>query len=499
MSESELMQQIDQNVAFIQLRGHPYQRTAQGPNGDEVVDCNVTLNRLAQVTGYIEHISDGVQAVKEHLHELLEGQGYYGIDRKLKHGESLSFDDAFSLGTFVCSALNRPLNNAIASKIRNLAPYETHLLQATALLSAMSAKEGYVGLTADEIAGLVAATLEVDTVVRVNYSKRILAFGGMGGDRGYWLNGARSKLFSLSTLSAIALSTDGAVHKHHSYPNTSKVAGQSAIEAFGARSDFHSQEAFQRLLDETHLFMSSCHDTRTLHTLSHLLRSETINHVIGPLAFTLTRDTPIQGFIGVNGKIHPETIIQALRMLHEKRFQRYDNSAAYCGTDLQAVPPEMLSPETYAHTADARSHVLLDEIAPPPNATLASFLVNGENAGTYALYPEDFYPDAVLSQFSFNDLVIPNEEDKIHYYNSKALSAQDTAKARYLAMTVGLGLFVRYALDQDDALYPKTRRVNQQYLRAYTDRAYSILQQGLAAQKLQEYVDATQKYSGGRV
>src|ERR1700731_5229462 len=90
--ESIKMQQIDQNVAFIQLRGHPYQQTVQGPNGDEVVDCNVTLNRLARVTGYIERVSDRVQAVEEYLHELLEGEGYYGIDCKLKHGESLSFD-----------------------------------------------------------------------------------------------------------------------------------------------------------------------------------------------------------------------------------------------------------------------------------------------------------------------------------------------------------------------------------------------------------------------
>src|SRR5690606_20862012 len=115
-----------------------------------------------------------------------------------------------------------------------------------------------------------------------------IAFGGMGGDKGYPLNGTNTKLFSLSTLASVALAADGPVHKHHSYPNTSKVAGQSAIEAFGARSDFHSEERFAQVLTESNLVMSSCHDTRTLHSLSHKLKGETINHVIGPLAFTLS-------------------------------------------------------------------------------------------------------------------------------------------------------------------------------------------------------------------
>lgn len=486
----------DNPVAFIKLQGEPYQRTIEGKNGPEEVDCNVTLTNLANNTGYIEQLPKTVAQIEPHIRELTEGAGFDGIDKKLKHGGELSFDDAFSLATFVCAGLNKPLNAELAERIKNVGPHETHLLQATALLSAMSAKEGYAGLTPSEIAGVVAATIKADTVLRIPTDGEVLSLGGMGGDRGYPIVGGQSKLFSLSTLSSIALAVDGQVHKHHSYPNTAKVAGQSAIESLGARSDFHTPQAFEAVIQETGLVMSSCHDTRTLHTLSHLLRGETINHVIGPLSFTMSADVPLHGFIGVNEKVHPETVIEALQILDQRGYQRYANSAVYCGTDLSDVPDEMLDPRIYTSSIDAKEHVVVDEIAPPPYSSLVAFLVNGENMGTYVLRPGDFYEEGELAKIDFEELVIPNTREAILFTNEQAIRGLDHAKARYLAMTVGLGLFVRHDLACPDALNRGDRKVNQDYLRMRTKQAYSMLVEGDAAQKMRQYVAVTQQYAG---
>ena len=76
----------------------------------------------------------------------------------------------------------------------------------------MSTKEAYVGLVAEEIAGMVAATIYLDTVVRTKHDGSVVAFGGMGGDKGYPLNSHVTKLFSVSTLAAVVLSADGSVH-----------------------------------------------------------------------------------------------------------------------------------------------------------------------------------------------------------------------------------------------------------------------------------------------
>jgi len=484
-------------VSFIQLKGEPYQRMV-GNADPELVDCNVSLDALVQNSGYISELPSKIDQSSEHLQPLFNEGGYYGLDDKLKHGQNLTFSEAFSLIAFVTSALNKPLLDVMVDRIQNLGPHETHLLQAVALLSSMSAKEVFASLTAEEIAGMVAATLHLDTVARAFFPQSTLAFGGMGGDKGYPLGKGRSKLFSLSTLSSVASAIVGPTHKHHSYPNTSKVAGQSAIEAYEARSDFHSLAAFGAVFREANLLMTSCHNTRTLHTLSHRLKGETINHAIGPLAFTLSEDTAIHGFIGVNEKIHPETIIQALQILNKNGYQTYDNSAVYCGTDLETAHRDMFDPKSYYFSREAKEHISLDEIAPPPYVSLVSFLVKGESAGTFVIRPEDFYPRHELEKIRFDQLVIPNTAEAILHFNTEALSGRDEAKSRYLAMTIGLGIFTRNYLDQPDALDVRNHRVNPRYLHRATQEGYELLKSGQAMDKLHEYVQVTQKYAGHR-
>jgi anthranilate phosphoribosyltransferase len=485
-------------VAFIQLKGEPYQREVEHDGGVVFVDSNLTFDDLAMNSGYVDGLSKKVESVSDHLIPLYEGGGYYGLDAKLKHGQNLTFEEAFSLIAFVVSALNRPLLNLLVDRIQNLGPRDTHTLQAVALLSSMSTKEGFSRLTPQEIAGMVAATIHLDTVVRTSSSDNVLAYGGMGGDKGYPRNGDNSKLFSLSTLSSIASAILGPTHKHHSYPNTSKVAGQSAIEAFGARSDFHSLQAFDRVLAETNLIMSSCHNTRTLHTLSHLLRGETINHVIGPLAFTMSKESNLHAFVGVNEKIHPETVIEALGILRRKGYQAYDNSAVYCGTDLKTIKTAMLNPTEYYVSGEAKEHIRLDEIAPPPFVSLVAFSKNGASAGTYVLHPEDFYTEVELEKMNFRQLLIPNRKEEILYFNREAITGRDEAKSRYLAMTIGLGIFVREYLGRSNSLSSHTHRVNHSFLRRATSQAYDLLKSGQAERKLEDYVLSTQRHAGAK-
>ena len=487
-------------IAFIQLKGEPYQQTIEQDGAQIDIDCNTSLDQLAANNGYAASLPEKIEAAAADLATLTEGEGYYDIDRKLKHGQDLTFGDAFSVGAFVASGLNIPLSRAMDGLINNAGPHETHMMQGVALFAGVSTKEAYAHLTGDEIAGLAAATVHLDTVERTEASGSILAFGGMGGDKGYPIEHGHgeqpSKLFSLSTLSAVALAVTGKVHKHHSYPNTSKVAGQSAIEAYGARSDIHSSADFAAILEETDLVMSSCHNTRSLHTLSHRLKGETVNHVIGPLAFTTAPKTPVHGFIGVNEKVHPGTIIDALDKLDSTGYQAYDNSAVYCGTDLEKAMPEMFDQASYYGSREAKDHVRLDEIAPPPFASLVALSIRGRAAGTFEVRPEDFYTPAELARIDMNDLLIPNTKAAILHYNNEAISGNDEAKARYLAMTVGLGTFVRDYLERPDAIDPETHRLNRAYLREATAQGLEVLMSGQALAKLGEYVEATKRHAG---
>lgn len=89
----------NRGISFIQLQGEPYQRRLS--NG-EFIDCNITATNLVESNGY-----------RQTLDQRIEQEGFYTLDDKLKHGQSLSFSEAFSLAAFVCTALNRSLNETV--------------------------------------------------------------------------------------------------------------------------------------------------------------------------------------------------------------------------------------------------------------------------------------------------------------------------------------------------------------------------------------------------
>jgi len=477
-------------IARIHLTGEPYQKNMDG----EIIDCTKVLENLAKNANYASTLRESVERNKLYLTPLFE-EGYYGIDRRIKKGQSLDFPEAFSLMSFVSMGVNWWVYDILAPQIRvGTREPETILYQSIALLAAMSAKEAYVGLTPDEIAGLVAATLEIDTVCRIPTNRSVIGIGGMGGDKGYEVDGRFSKLFSVSTLAAIVLSNFGDVHKHHSYPNTSKVAGQSAIEAFGARSDQSDPRALQFIQEKTGLLMTSCHTIRLIHTLSHHLKGETVNHVIGPLAFPVDRNTEVNAFIGVNEKVHPEDIIRALIIMQKHGIQRrYLNSVAFCGLNSNEIPESIFNPSQYYSNVNLKSLIAVDEVAPPPYPTLAAFLVNGRNMGTYLISPEDFMDGTILRQVNWERLFVPNSSESIINANAEAIKGEDIPKALYLAMTAALGLFTREYASFPGAFDPDSRRINPIYLREAFQKAYEVIRSGAAYIKLQEYVETTKQ------
>lgn len=487
-------------VASIKLSGAPYVQ--------DLHDLNASLDMLAANNDYQTNLRILIEGYKDQLSLLSDTLFFSKTDRLLKSGQMLDFDEAFCSAIFVCAYTNNILRRALEDlefneeerykqKIK-FPESETHALQSSALLQALSMKEALIGLQSDEIAGLVSGVLELDTVVRLPAQESVLCFGGMGGDKGYEFVD-KSKLFSLSTLAAFATSLSGLTHKHHSYPNTSKVAGQTTLEEFGARSDFTNDQDLKTVFNNTSLIMTSCHNTRSIHSLSHVLRGETINHLIGPLAYTIDKNTPVQPFIGVNEKVHPQTLIEAILTMDRMGVQKYDRGVVFCGLSMgtNALNADqrgkLTNADQYYGDRDAHDLVRLDEVAPPPYGTLAGFFIDGEFKGNYLISAEDFYSQEELDTINLEELLIPNSYDDIMSANHTALQGGDESKVRYLAMTIGLANFVRFALQRDNALDSENGCINRTMLRAHTRQAYNNLQQGKAYAKMQYYCRETQK------
>ncbi|MGD8744181.1 MAG: hypothetical protein PVJ52_01120 [Candidatus Woesebacteria bacterium] len=411
----------------------------------------------------------------------------------------MTYEECFSLATYVCLSSNSALYDALAQQVRGyeygMLEKDTLLLQSVSLLQSISTREAIIGLSPEEVAGLVAATLELDTVVRVETmpNETVFTMGGMGGDYGLPTVDGNSKLFSISTLSALALADHGYTHKHHSYPNTSKVAGQSAIESFGARSDFTSEEEMQDILHNSGVLMTSCHSTRTLHTISHVLKGETINHLIGPLAIPHSGHNKVNALVGVNHNVHPETVIEALGILHDKGIQKYGNSVAFCGIKSETAEnfKDLLVPEQYYSSAEIKSQVLLDEVPPPPFITLASFMVDGINRGSYFIRPTDFMSRQEVSRLEEDGLFVPNDEESILKANFSTVSGKDTLKSDYLAMTVALAIFTRDYACKEGAFDKNNHQVNGTYLREAYLKSKNSIRSGKVADTLTKYIQAT--------
>jgi len=482
----EILNNSADRIAVIRLTGSTYHHEIEGL----MVDCTDTLEALAVNSNYEQNLNLNIRRNREHLEPLIEG-GYRSFYDKIAKGEPLSYSEAFGLIAYVSSGVNKLVYSKIIPLIKpnpNGPPNDPDTVyhRAFTILGAMTGREGSVGLTPEEIAGMTAATLELDTIVRVPVSHQVIGVGGMGGDRGY----GTSKLFSLSTLGAIVMANFSYVHKHHSYPNTSAVAGQTAIEEFGARSDQSSPRSLAFLQENVRLLMSSAHTIRTIHTLSHRTKGETINHVIGPLAIPVERNTPVHAFVGVNDNVHPETIIKALLLMQKNGTQRYFNSVAFCGLNNRPLSENLFNPEKYYVDKNSKLTVAIDEVAPPPYKTLAAFLVNGRDAGTYLIEPLDFMNEIQLKNMNLNSLLIPNTKESIMSANVGALTGSDVSKAFYLAMTAALGLFTKEYLNLPNALDQRCRKVNRTYLREAFQRSLRIIYSGKAYKKFSEIISA---------
>mgnify|MGYP001564315953 FL=1 len=207
---------------------------------------------------------------------ILELEKLQWLDRLVKLGKNLTFEQAFSGMCYVLAATNAHFFDLCWSACGGIgsdALREKALAAGTAFIQLMAAKEALRSLTSDEIAGMVAASL-LDTLFRFDVPK-VIETCGMGGDIGFHADNSVQKTINVSTLSAIVLSALGLpVIKHGSYSNTSAVGSTDAIERFGARTSMRSLKEIERIWSACGFCYFDAHWCKTIHDLSHLLMVE---------------------------------------------------------------------------------------------------------------------------------------------------------------------------------------------------------------------------------
>ena len=385
-------------------------------------------------------------------------KGLSSIDSKVKKGENLSFEEAFSGMAFVVMATNSLLRKAFYPKMS----FPEAVAKGSAFLQLMATKEALKGLSSEEIAGMVASGM-MDLVFKASIPE-IVETCGMGGDRGW--NG--TKTINASTLSAIVLaSLEIPTFKHGSYGNTSKIGSTDIPMSFGANICQNSKKEVLDLFQKTNFWFSDAHSVKTLHYLSHLLMVETVNHIVGPMTIPIANDTKLSKVIGVNHNVDPEEIAKAYALLHQKGILNLKTAIAVCGLDSR--------PSGKWNSRWIREHTILDECA--PQATLVSISKEGSFIGSFIITDQDFNT-APLDE---NELKIANVSESLMSANQMALSGKHKTLSKYLARNTALGLMA-YSNGEISSLPD------------YYKECLDAISSGLAIKKLKQYVDE----SGGK-
>lgn len=401
------------------------------------------------------------------------------IDRKVKHGQNLTFEEAFCGMCYAIAATNS----------RFYGQFHTHLSAAcgigmteqralamgTAFVQLMAAKESFRSLAPEEIAGMVAAT-NLDLQVRLKLPA-VVETSGMGGDIGFEVNGQRMKTINVSTLSAFVLAAVGApAIKHGSYKNTSAVGSTEAVEQLGAETLVPTPEDMVRILGESGFCYVDAHWCKTVHDLSHLLMVETVNHVIGPMTVPVAQNAILYKVMGVNEKAHPGAVARAYALLHRRGILNVGGVAVVGGLDERHSCTDPDSVDWF------RRHCVLDELS--PFGSVVAITIGSSYRGSFLVQPSDFGlsldPSAIM---------LPNAEESIHRANVRTILGQDGPLGDYLAMNAALGLFVyRYARREDAC---SLTGLNQRYLRECYATCRIAISDGSVRNLVARFVAAT--------
>lgn len=407
----------------------------------------------------------------------LEIEKLQRLDRLIKWGENLTYEQAFSGMCHVLSATNVHFFNLCWGEFDRDARIlrEKALAAGVAFIQLMAAKEALRSLKPEEIAGMVSAAL-MDTVFRFSIP-RVVETCGMGGDIGFRVDGTIQKTINVSTLSAIVLSAVGLpVIKHGSYSNTSAVGSTEAIERFGAHTSMDSAKEVERIWSACGFCYFDAHWCKTIHDLSHLLMVETINHIIGPMSLSVNPQTEVNKVMGVNEKVHPSVVARAYTILHQRKVQRVGGVIVVGGLDDRGY---MINPSD----VDAfRAHCIIDEVS--PYATVCSVAYQGSFLGDFILYPEDFGVS-----IDPETIKVSNTADAIQQANITALRGENDALVDYLAMNAALGLFAERFVAGGDAVIDN--QLNRAHLQTCYQECREAITSGRAWEKLVLYVSAS--------
>lgn len=384
------------------------------------------------------------------------------IDSKLRTRTGLGVVEALSGMLHVVAGTNLKLSTLLFPS----ESVEINKVKGTFFLTRMAAKEQYVGLTPEEVAGIAMGGM-ID-LVYLPKEAELTETSGMGADRGW--HEKKVKTINASTLSALVLASMGFKSmKHGSYGNTTKIGSTDVPEHFGANINQNNPKDIERILNVCNFWFNDAHAVKTIHYLSHLLMVETINHVVGPMTPPIGRGTTLFKLMGVNHYMHPETVAKAYTLLHELGVVKLGGAVVLAGVRRPPSIGQALTNRSWYY-----ENAYLDEAS--PNLTLISCAEGGNFLGTQLVNAKRTFG----TKLTDDDIKVNNQANALMKADQLALMGREPF-AQYLALNAAFALATHYL---------GSKNLKDTLLKQF-EKALSSIQQGCAFKTLLSYVKET--------
>jgi anthranilate phosphoribosyltransferase len=402
------------------------------------------------------------------------------IDDALKNIElEVDFETIMHAMLYMLSGSNRQLRDIVNDRVLDLYNDESacdgqaFIARAISVVQALACRQRFHSLTASEVAAIAAGGM-ADCVAHLDLGE-VIETCGMGADKGFGKSShgaVQYKTINVSTLSALVLSSIGLpAIKHGSYGNTSKVASSNAADMLEIPRHFESYELMMEYFCETGFLYLEAGVFKTVHDLSHMIKHETVNHILGPMSVPLSSNTILHKLIGLNGHMDPRVIVEAYNILHERNYQAMGGIVAICGlsSDAEFEMFDLTVPN------DLYRSTVVDEIS--PHGTLLAVGCGGDYFGQVVIELNDFGE----CSFTEAEIMIPNEEEAVKVANMAALTDEDSRLSDYLAANAALAL-IAYSSPNIEFI------TNRQYRQEELRKAYDICRAAITTGEVKRYL-----------
>ena len=401
------------------------------------------------------------------------------IEQQIRSGKDLSFHDAFCGACYIVASTNSFFEAHCREALKQASGVSDQTgIQAEAVRFSriMSRKERSFRLTAEEIAGMVAAIM-MDTLIELPFS-RIIDTCGTGGDRGKTTGGTVLKGVNASTLAAVTIAAtrppDLYVAKHGTAGRSSALGSSDTLEQFGAHTTGATVDDLIRYA-HTSFCYTDAREMKTAHDLITVLGGSLLDHVYGPLTPPIGSATEVNKVMGTNHFLHPETLARAYQVLHERNIQRIGGVAVIAGLETTASRFADPRDDTYV-----RSRTVLDE--PSPFSNVVSIARPGE-LNTFFLAPDDI--DVHMDPGSIG---VFQGSSELHRANADVISGTESSRLTQVAFNAALGMLAAEYVPSAPSLAKKDLLAQ---LRTCYKQCHDALTSGKARNTLIHYVTQT--------